>query len=102
MPGRTERLISLCQQAGAGEYLSGPAARGYLEEERFAAAGIALRYIDYGGYHEYRQLYPPFEHHVTVLDLILNEGPHAPRYMKSFDRAAARNPGRGAYEHPSH
>ena len=82
--GRTERLVSLCRQAGATAYLSGPAARAYLEPERFEAAGIVLRYMDYAGYPEYRQLYPPFEHRVTVLDLIFNEGRDAPKYMKSF------------------
>lgn len=82
--GRTERLVDLCQQAGATEYLSGPTARGYLEEALFEQAGIAVRYMDYAGYPEYRQLFPPFEHHVSIIDLILNEGPHATSYMKSF------------------
>ena len=41
-------------------------------------------YFDYTGYPPYRQLFPPFEHQVSVLDLILNEGPEAPRYMLSF------------------
>jgi hypothetical protein len=82
--GKTERLVSLCRQAGAAEYLSGPAAREYIEPERFAEAGIRLRYMDYSGYPEYPQLFPPFEHGVSVLDLIFNVGPDAPRYMKSF------------------
>lgn len=30
------------------------------------------------------QLFPPFEHVVSVLDLLFNEGPNAWRYMKSF------------------
>ena len=38
--------------------------------------------MDYSGYPEYPQLHPPFEHAVTVLDLIFNTGPDAPRYMK--------------------
>jgi hypothetical protein len=40
--------------------------------------------MDYSGYPEYAQLYPPFEHAVTVLDLLFHIGPDAPRYMKSF------------------
>jgi hypothetical protein len=82
--GKTERLISLCQQAGASEYISGPAARGYIDEQMFEAAGIKLTYMDYSGYAEYTQLYPPFEHGVSIIDLILNEGPDAPKYMQSF------------------
>ncbi len=75
--GKTERLIDLCKQAGANEYLSGPTARGYLDEELFRSEGIALRYMDYSGYPEYRQSYPPFDSHVSIVDLIFNEGPHA-------------------------
>jgi hypothetical protein len=81
---KTERLVHLCQQAGATAYLSGPSARAYLDEALFKNEGIAVSYIDYSGYSEYRQLYPPFEPRVSVIDLILNEGPSATRYMKSF------------------
>ncbi|MGO8672286.1 MAG: WbqC family protein [Capsulimonadaceae bacterium] len=79
--GKTERLVSLCRQATAKEYLSGPAAREYLDESLFQAAGIHVRYMDYSRYPEYRQLFPPFEHAVSILDLIFNEGPEAPKYM---------------------
>ena len=48
--------------------------------------------MDYSGYPEYPQLHPPFDHAVTVLDLIFNVGPDAPRYMKSFQREARRRP----------
>lgn len=86
---RTERLVSICQQAEASEYVSGPAAKDYLDEERFQQAGIAVRWFDYAGYPEYPQLYGPFEHGVTVLDLILNTGPDACRYL---ERAAKSEP----------
>jgi len=82
--GKTERLVALCKQAGAAEYISGPAARGYIDEKLFADAGITLRWMDYSGYPEYAQLFPPFEHKVSIIDLVLNEGPNAPKYMKSF------------------
>ena len=82
--GRTERVVSLCQQTGATVYLSGPSARAYLDETLFEQAGIELRYFDYDGYPEYPQLHPPFEHDVTILDLLFNAGPDAPFLMKSF------------------
>jgi hypothetical protein len=82
--GKTERLVNLCKAAGGGEYLSGPAAKAYLEEDRFREAGITLKFMDYSGYPEYAQLFPPFEHSVSALDLIFNEGPEAPKFMKSF------------------
>lgn len=33
--------------------------------------------MDYSGYAEYEQLHPPFEHGVSILDLIFNEGDNA-------------------------
>jgi hypothetical protein len=80
-PGQTERLVGLCQQAGATEYVSGPAARQYIDALQFERAGITLSFFDYSGYPEYSQLYPPFEHFVSVVDLILNTGADAPQYM---------------------
>ena len=81
---RTERLVSLCRSAGAQEYLSGPSARDYIDEAQFREAGIRLTYVDYSGYPEYPQLDGPFEHGVTILDLLFNTGPNATGYMKSF------------------
>ena len=82
--GKSERLLTICKQAGADVYLSGPAAKDYLDVERFRSNGIDVRFMDYSGYPEHHQLFPPFEHAVTVLDLIFNEGINAPRFMKSF------------------
>jgi len=82
--GKNERILAMCQQAGATKYISGPAAKGYLDENLFAAHGIEVCWMDYSGYPEYPQLHPPFEHGVTILDLILNRGACAPKHMKSF------------------
>src|ERR1043166_94292 len=81
---KTERLVHLCQQAGATAYLSGPLAKAYLDEELFRKNGIAVSYMDYSGYREYTQLYPPFQPQLSIIDLIFNEGPEAIKYMKSF------------------
>lgn len=86
--GRSERVLSLCLAAGATRYLSGPSAQEYLDEQLFRDEGVEVAYMDYSGYPEYPQLHPPFEHAVTVLDLIFNVGPDAPKYMKSFQREA--------------
>jgi hypothetical protein len=82
--GKTERLVGLCKQAGATEYISGPAARDYIDPSLFSSSGIKLSFIDYSNYPEYTQLFPPFEHGVSVIDLIFNEGPGATGFMKSF------------------
>ena len=82
--GKTERIVHLCRQAGATEYVSGPTARAYLDERLLREAGIAIQYMSYSGYPEYRQLNPPFEHAVSIVDLIFNEGPNATQYMITF------------------
>ena len=82
--GKTQRIIDLCKQSRASEYISGPSAKGYIDEKMFENEGIILRYMDYSGYPEYNQPYPPFEHGVSIIDLIFNEGPNAPKYMRSF------------------
>jgi hypothetical protein len=84
--GKTERLVSICKQAGATTYISGPAARDYIDQTLFNDASISLEYIDYSSYPAYKQLFPPFEHGVSIIDLVFNEGPDAPKYMKSFAR----------------
>jgi hypothetical protein len=87
--GKIDRLVDLCRQAGADEYLSGPAAKDYIQEKPFSDAGIKVTYMDYSGYPEYRQLYPPFEHRVSILDLIFNEATDARQYLKSFAQPSA-------------
>jgi hypothetical protein len=79
----TQRLLEICRQAGAREYLTGPAARAYLDETAFEQAGIGLAWMAYDGYPEYPQLYPPFDHHVSVLDLLFMTGRNAPAYLKT-------------------
>jgi hypothetical protein len=79
--GTSERLVDLCRQAGGRVYLSGPRARAYLDLDLFAGAGIPVRFIDYFAYPEYPQVHPPFEHAVSTLDLILNTGPDASKYL---------------------
>ena len=80
--GKTERLVDLCQQAGATHYLSGPTAKNYIEKSLFDKASISLEWMNYSGYEEYEQLNPEFEHGVSILDLIFNEGENARLFMK--------------------
>ncbi|WP_454764702.1 WbqC family protein [Cupriavidus campinensis] len=80
--GKTERLADLCAQAGATEYVSGPSAKGYIDETVFAARHIELSWFDYAGYPEYPQLWGEFTHAVTILDLLFNCGQSARQHMK--------------------
>jgi len=78
---KQDRLLELLKLVEADAYVSGPSARSYLDPERFAAARIELVWKDYSAYPEYPQMYPPFLHEVTVLDLLFHTGTDAPRYI---------------------
>ena len=80
--GKTERLADLCIQANGTEYISGPAAKAYIEGGVFADHGIGLTWFDYAGYPEYPQLWGEFTHNVTILDLLFNCGRESHRFMK--------------------
>lgn len=78
---KLDRLIDLLLKAKADLYISGPTAKDYINEDRFVEAGIKLVYKDYSSYPEYPQLFPPFDHAVSILDLLFNCGPQASEYI---------------------
>lgn len=77
---KDDRLIDICKKVNATEYLSGPAAKDYIDPEKFKKAGITLKYIDYN-YPQYDQLHGDFDHYVSVLDLVFTCGPDAGKYF---------------------
>ena len=79
---KDERLLDLCLKAGAGEYVSGPSAQSYLNEQRFEAAGVRVAWFEYGPYPEYDQVHPPFVSQVSILDVLLSGGADAPSLVR--------------------
>jgi hypothetical protein len=77
---KTDRLIQILTNVGAKHYISGPSARDYIESDKFDEAGITLEYMRYD-YPEYPQLYPPYDSHVTILDLLFMVGNQALSYI---------------------
>ena len=88
---KTERLLSIAKAAGADCYLSGPSARPYLQEDRFAAEGIVVEWMNYDHYPEYAQLHGAFEHQVSILNLLFHLGDEAVCYCRQS--SASRAPG---------
>lgn len=80
--GKSERLVSICKQAGANEYISGPSAKDYLDESLFSASGIKVSYFDYTGYPDYPQFWGDFSHNVTILDALFHCGKNIGEVMK--------------------
>jgi hypothetical protein len=73
---KDDLLLALCREVGATTYLSGPLGRNYLDEAKFAAAGIAVRYHDYA-HPVYTQVQGGFEPAMAAIDLLFNHGPAA-------------------------
>jgi hypothetical protein len=84
-PDRVLKLVSICKQLGGTEYLSGPAGKNYIDEKTFNDNNLTIKWLDYSSYQEYNQMHPPFEHGVSIIDLIFNEGENARNFMKSFN-----------------
>ena len=79
---KTERIVEMCSKLNVTDYYSGPAAKAYIETDLFIDANIGLHYFDYANFPTYQQLYLPFLHEVSVIDVILNTGSDAKKYIQ--------------------
>lgn len=80
--GKSERLVNLCSQLEADIYLSGPAAKNYLDQGVFQQMGISVEWANYDGYPTYSQLHGDFDSFVSIIDLLFNHGKRATNFMK--------------------
>lgn len=81
MGSKDDKLIELVKAVGGSGYVSGPSAQAYIVPEKFRNENISLRFHDYSGYPEYPQISHPFDHYVSVLDLLFMAGPEAGDYI---------------------
>jgi len=66
-------LINICKEVGADTYLAGTGGRNYMDEDEFERNAIKVKWHQYN-HPIYQQVYPSFQSHMSVIDLILNEG----------------------------
>jgi hypothetical protein len=78
---KDDKLISICQIIGSDSYLSGPAAKDYIDPNKFSTAKIDLSFKDYSGYPVYPQSWGKFEPAVSIIDVIFNCGEKSPYYI---------------------
>ncbi|HKB98571.1 MAG TPA: WbqC family protein [Terriglobales bacterium] len=72
---RTQLLAEVCSLLGATTYVSPLGSADYLLNELPILTGRSINVVFQHYEHpEYRQLFPPFEAHASVLDLLFNEG----------------------------
>lgn len=80
-PGKTSRLVELCRSVGCDVYVTGLAAKNYLDEDEFLKAGIAVEWFGYDDLVPYDQFHGSFVNAVSIVDLLFNCGPQAPSYI---------------------
>lgn len=84
--GRVERLVRICEYFGAREYLTGDAAKEYLESSNaFQERGIRIVYQNYP-HPTYPQCFEPFVPYLSVVDLLMNVGPKCLEVLDSEKR----------------
>jgi hypothetical protein len=74
---KAELLCNICQKIGCSIYLSAEGSKEYIEQSNpnpFEEKAIKVIYHDFQ-HPEYNQLFEPFIFHLSVLDLLFNEGP---------------------------
>ncbi len=83
---QTERLVNICIDLDAEEYISGPAAKNYINDSVFKKNNIKLSYADYSDYPKYNQQFGEFINNLSILDLVFNCGKSSYKYMKHLDK----------------
>lgn len=78
---KDHKLLQMMAKVGGTHYLSGPAAKAYIQPELWSEAGIELEYIDYPDYPAYPQVSEPYEPALSILDLLFMTGPDAAKYI---------------------
>ena len=78
---KTERLINVLTKLGADEYISGPAAKEYIQPIEFKKSGIRLYWFEFN-HPVYPQLHGDFIPYLSVIDLLFNTGPEAMEYIR--------------------
>lgn len=79
--GKTARLAQLCSDIEANKYISGPAAKDYLDESEFLSRKIEVSFFEYPEYPKYRQPHGEFSHQVSIVDLLFCEGKQAIKFL---------------------
>jgi len=79
--GKNEKIISIIKQLGGDHYITGPAAKNYIDPELFEKNEIYLEYMNYTEYPKYDQPWGKFNHQVSILDLLFCTGLNASKFI---------------------
>lgn len=78
---KSDRLISILKSINADEYISGLAAKAYIDSKKFDEEGIRLYWYEFK-HPVYPQLYGEFIPYLSIIDLLFNTGKDAIEYIR--------------------
>lgn len=78
---KSERVLELCLQCQAEAYISGPAAKTYLDTNSFINEGIKIIWAEYLNFKKYEQISKRFENQISIIDTLFHTGKDAKKYL---------------------
>ena len=81
---KDERILHILKELNATDYISGPAAKSYIDEEIFHSQNINIKWMNYNNYPSYQQLWGDFVHEVSIIDLLFNCGKSSLLHLKGY------------------
>lgn len=78
----SERLLNLCKKTNSTIYVSGPAAKNYMDCDIFKDNGITVQWANYDNYPKYEQLHGEFENYVSIIDMLMMLGKNTKNFLK--------------------
>lgn len=82
---KVDFILNVCNELGADEYVSGPAAKNYIDHEgfqKFVKDGVELFWFEYS-HPVYPQIGNEFLPYLSVIDLLFNTGEKAGEYIQN-------------------
>lgn len=73
---KSDLVLNICKKLEATTYLSGALGKDYLEIENFENNDIEVVFQQYL-HPEYKQMFPGFVSHLSIVDLLFNHGPES-------------------------
>ena len=79
---KTEKLLNICKELNADNYITGSAAKNYINSDLFESNSININYLNYNDFKEYKQNWNGFDHNVSILDMFFNLGYDTIKHLK--------------------
>ena len=77
----SERLLEICISRKANIYVSGSAAKNYLDEKLFNKNGVEVNWFDYGNSKVYKQPFKDFYENLSIVDCLMNCGKDKDKFL---------------------